>query len=666
MPALKRLILLLSLPSVAWGQSAVATGDSRTVTEPTYPTGCQQVAATKYIKMTNAVNIDPWNATCTLGAGFGVLGCTGGTDYEPSINPPAMSYSAAEIADNTTASGGAGVQTALSGSPSGNCVELIAGASGQNAFVMKPFTIPSNRKLLVDAGIAVFASRSPADYGGGSCGTVSHSGSTSCGTHWITTSGTSNSGIYGLGIFYARGWDTFTTGATTQSWYYQRILTYAVAHGGSTAPYGSPSVPGGLLFTCSAGASGCKSYGPNGIQLNSDTNFTFYKVTLRDSGNFLFNWKGGNGLTAWGMKLIAPFELANTDGWDPLNSINGTFTRGIISNGDNQTALKATSSVTKNISFSGNQTGAGIGLAIGTDIRNGISNVLFNNNVGNGNLYTQQTRGIELTTDTSYAGTVDQVTWQNECLWNAGKTVAIDSTGSSGTSTYTNLLIRNLTVLPSTAPYTAGSCGSFNWLGRSATKIGIQLDNVQCTGSFGGGSASYNNLYKGPGTVLSNILSQFTGGTGNTITGSTSATSAYPCALSQWQQLNGELNIATAASNFNQSYTYAAPFTLQAVVQPTTEISTEEQPLLTGSVQFYDNGAPLGSPVALTGDGFFASLAVSSPSSGTHVYTAKLRGDSYYTDYPFGSVTVINGSPSTAVKGKLAGKVTASGSIKIN
>jgi hypothetical protein len=53
-------VLAFSLPM--WAQSTVATGDSRTVTEPIFPSICARVNATKYIKQTTAVNIDLWDS----------------------------------------------------------------------------------------------------------------------------------------------------------------------------------------------------------------------------------------------------------------------------------------------------------------------------------------------------------------------------------------------------------------------------------------------------------------------------------------------------------------------------------------------------------------------------------------------------------------------------
>jgi hypothetical protein len=635
-------VLAFSLPM--WAQSTVATGDSRTVTEPIFPSICARVNATKYIKQTTAVNIDPWNSTCgSTGGTFGILWCTGGTDYQPSSS--SSSYVSAETLDNTA------VQNALNSCPSGQGVELIPGTSGQNAFVLAPFSIVNSSgagvNLIVDAGIHVFASRNLSDYGGTNCGLTTNS--TSDCNHWITSPSTTGAGIYGYGVLDGRGWSAYI-GQTTHGFYANRILAYCDAHGGAIA--GSPGCPNTT--------SGVNSYGPNGINLIGTTNFTMYKISLWNSGNFLINWQSGNGFTAWDVKLIAPFEVSNTDGWDPLNSTNGTFTHSFISVGDNHMAVKATSGASSNITFSNSQTGAGIGVAIGTNATNGISNVLVDTLVQNGNLYSTQSAGIMIGSSTADGGLVNKVTYRNVCMVNEYNSIRLYTNygGNTGSNipVYQNILLRNITVLPSTAPYTTGNSGRYTFQGLSGHPIIAQIDNLHILGTNQGVAAQsgvttdqYSAIYLGPGTVDSTLLTQFSGGTGVTTSGSTTSTTQYACTSTTWQPLIGELNIKTSVSNNNQTATVIAlaPFTLQAVLQPSTAISTKESPALTASVNFYDNCfttptscSPIGT-VALSGDGTYAAYTLSSGTSlGTHNYIAYYPGDSNYPAYTFGSVTV--------------------------
>jgi hypothetical protein len=351
----------------------VATGDSRTVTEPTFPgTICAQVPATKFIKQTNTKNIDPWNATCgSTGGTFGVLGCTGGTSWEPSSS--STSYVEDESLDN------AALVAAQAACPVGQAVEIVPGASGQRAIVIAPFK--QTRVFTVDAGIDVYGSLTRSDFEQTNCGLVVP-GTSSC-KHWWTAPGTSGLGVYGYGKFIPRGWDHFN-GSTTQGWYANRTQAYCNNHGGPINGYPA----------CTPNGAGNNSYGPNGFDLVGTNNYTMYKVTVQDSGNFLLNWTGGNGFTAWGVKLLAPFEMSNTDGFDPINGKNATFTRGYISNGDNQMAAKASSSSISNITVSNTQTGAGIALAIGSATQHTVSNILVTDIVQNGNLHNADSAGL--------------------------------------------------------------------------------------------------------------------------------------------------------------------------------------------------------------------------------------------------------------------------------
>jgi hypothetical protein len=612
------------------GVVSSATGDTRTISEPTFPAVCATLQATKYIASTTSLNIDPYNSTCgSTGGSAGTLGCTGGTSYEPSST--SGSYTSSESLDNSA------LTSALSSCPSGQAVELVPGSGGQLGFVLAPFSIPSGKSIILDAGIHVFASRNRTDYGGTNCGVVT-SGSSSC-NHWITAASTTGSGIYGYGVFDGRGWDAFV-GSTTSGFYANRVQAYCNNHGG--AINGSPA--------CTVNGSGNNSFGPNGLNLVGATNFTLYKTTIKDSGNFIFNWQDSNGLVAWGAKLIAPFEVSNTDGFDPLNSQNGTFTHGVISNGDNHVAVKAKTGVSQNITVSNTQTGAGIALALGTDQAAGISNVLFTDIVQRGNLFNTQSAGLQIGSSTANGGAVDIVTFRNVCMVDEKNSIRVYTNygGLSGSSTpvYTNVLFQNIHVLPSTAPYTTGNSGTFTFQGLSGNPIGAQLDNIVIDGTNEGVASQsgvtldqYANIHLGPGAVASSLLSQFSAGTSVVTGGSAGSSTPYGCTTSTWKPLVGELNLKAPSGNNNQSYSGSGPITLQAVLQPATEISTEESPALTASVTFLDNGVSIGT-APLLGDGSFATFLISSPPSGTHVYTARYPGDSNYSAFTFGSVSV--------------------------
>ena len=317
--------------------------------------------------------------------------------------------------------------------------------------------------------------------------------------------------------------------------------------------------------------------------------------------------------------------------------------------------MKSTSSPSQKITFSFNQTGAGIALALGTDINSsGINNILFTNNVQRGNLYNSEAAGLQIGSSSANGGLADKIAFVNDCMVNEGNSVRLYTNygGQTGSSPpqYTNVLLRNIHVLPSTAPYTTGNSGKFTFQGLSGLPMGVQVDNFVIDGTNQGVASQsgvttnqYANIFLGPGAVASSLLTQFAAGTGVVTTGSSGSSTPYACTTSTWQPLVGDLNLKTVTSNNNQSYTGSSPYTLQAVLQPATEISTKESPALTAAVTFLDNGSSIGT-APLLGDGSFASFTVSSPPSGTHVYTARYPGDSNYPAFTFGSVIVTNGS----------------------
>jgi polygalacturonase len=538
------------------------------------------------------------------------------------------------------------VQGALNACTSGQAVELVPGASGQRAFVLAPWNLPSGVRVIIDAGVYVLASRALSDWGGSNCGLVT-TGTSFC-NHWITAPSSSGSGIYGYGTLNGRGWASYLPPNAGQSFYGNRIQAYINLRG--SPQHGSPNgTPNGA---------GNNSYGPNAVNLVGANDFTMYKVTVKDSGNFLVNWTG-NGFLGWGVKLIAPFEVANTDGWDPLNATNGTLTKSYISNGDNQTAIKADTSQTSNITVSNSQMGAGIGLAIGSATQYGISNILFTGNVQNGNLYNDQSTGLQIGSSTSNGGLVNQVTYQNHCMFNEQNSIRFYTNYGCNTGTntpiYKNIYLQNINVLGSTAPYTTGLSGNFTWQGLSGNPILSQIDGLAIQGTNQGiaqqcsiTTDQYSTAYLGAvGGVHSSVLTQFAAGTQANTTGTAGSGGAYPCTTSMWSPLVGELNIKTPASNNNQTYnnTGATTYTIQAVLEPTTEISTKEQPALTAPLTFLDNGTSIGT-ASLIGDGTYAFITPT-VIAGTHVYTASYPGDSFYPAFSFGSVTVTNPTSGT-------------------
>ena len=252
------------------GAQTLATGDSRTVTEPVFPASCAVLAAQQAI-------------------------VSGGP--------------ASETAFDTSR-----IQAALTACPAGQAVELTASGTN-NAFLIQPLNIPSGVGLIVDGGVTVFASRNPTDYQNAStelCGSYGSSGS-GCNVLLNFVKG-ANSGLYGFGVIDARGGSTMLGGPNPG------ITWWKNADNANTAGDSQDNFV---------------------IMRPNVTNFTMYKITLRNSPMFHVVWQS-NGFTAWGVKIATPFPAHNTDGIDPSGT-NVTVNQASISDGDDDFAINASS-----------------------------------------------------------------------------------------------------------------------------------------------------------------------------------------------------------------------------------------------------------------------------------------------------------------------------------
>ena len=100
------------------------------------------------------------------------------------------------------------------------------------------------------------------------------------------------------------------------------------------------------------------------ISISKANNFTLYKITFKNSAMFHVKWGGGNGFTAWGVKVATPYTARNSDGIDPSGT-NITVTNSSISDGDDNVAISA-SSAASNITISNDNTYSGHGISVGS------------------------------------------------------------------------------------------------------------------------------------------------------------------------------------------------------------------------------------------------------------------------------------------------------------
>jgi Glycosyl hydrolases family 28/Bacterial Ig-like domain (group 3)/Bacterial Ig-like domain (group 2) len=528
------------------------------------------------------------------------------------------------------------VQDALDNCASGQSVELAA-SNNNYGFLIQPINIPSGVTLLVDAGVTAFASRNPADYQeggrGATCGVVSNNGG-GC-APLITSKQTIGSGIMGYGVIDGRGWDKLIVNGTVQSysWYSNTQKAY---------------IPRPVL----------NQNNFNMVDLDQANNFTIYKITLKNSPQFNIHWYGQNGgpmtsgLTIWGLKIVAPNNISNTDGIDPTdNSHNITITDSYISNGDDNVAISSTSpgNPVSNVSITNLHTYAGFGISIGSHTEGGINNVLVDTVDQAGYYPNAGSAGLKIKSSSDRGGVVNNVTYQHICQQNEGFAIRIypyytNPSTTANVPTYTNIKVHDVTVLADSS----GSSGRFVFQGYDANHMTtLWLDNLNVMGTPDTSSNAPRDVaITLAGPVNPTALQQLSG-TGVTYAGSPSSSTeaAYPCSTSNFQQITGELLLSTDNGTNLQSLS-AGPsdtVTLNAVVQP----ATAEFAALSNPITFYDGSTAVGT-AAISGNGTLATLSLSNLTPGTHTYTAAYPADSNYLPFSFGSVTVtVPGNPGT-------------------
>ncbi len=203
------------------------------------------------------------------------------------------------------------IQAALDACPLGHSVVLQRTSERTDAFLSGPLTLRKGVVLVVDRGAYLYASRNPRDYDRppGVCGTITESGH-GC-KALINGDDVADSGVMGDGVIDGRGGENIL--GQNISWW---NLADRARKGGS-------------------------QNNPRLMVLNRCDNFILYRITLMNSPNFHVGYNGGNGFTAWAVKIWSPERARNTDGIDPSNSTNDTITNCYIHAGDDHVAIKA-------------------------------------------------------------------------------------------------------------------------------------------------------------------------------------------------------------------------------------------------------------------------------------------------------------------------------------
>ena len=321
------------------------------------------------------------------------------------------------------------IQKAIDRCGKGRAVMLHVNETN-DAFLSGPLQLKPEVTLIVGVGVTLYASRDPSLYAvsPGSCGIVSHRPPTQpqepaadsprsktlggC-RPLIAVDRAPNSGVMGDGVIDGRGGEKML--GSPYSWW--DLAEQARRGGGQQVP--------------------------RLIVANTSDNFTLYRITLKNSPNFHVSYNGGNGFTAWGVKIDTPQRLArNTDGIDPGNGTkNVTITHCYIRTGDDNVAIKggyvreasgekqgtagkpaAGPGGATNMTISHNHFYWGHGMAIGSDTDGGVSKIrVFDLSLDGPD------NGIRIKSNGSRGGLTQDVVYDDVCVRNSPNPITLDT-----------------------------------------------------------------------------------------------------------------------------------------------------------------------------------------------------------------------------------------------
>jgi len=335
------------------------------------------------------------------------------------------------------------IQAVLDACPAGRAVVLERSSQRTDAFLSGPLELRRGVTLVVSRGTYLFASRNPRDYDlkPGVCGTIAEDGH-GC-KALINGDDAADAGVMGDGVIDGRGGETIL--GQTISWW---NLADRAREGGT-------------------------QNNPRLIALRRCDNFTLYRIALVNSPNFHVGYSGGNGFTAWGVRIWAPERARNTDGIDPGNSTNVTITHCYIHTGDDQVAIKAPSGApTTHMSILHNHFYAGHGMSIGSPTDGGASAIRVADLSIDG-----ADNGLRIKSNITRGGLVDDVVFEDVCIRDTVNPILMDTSYTAHVSkesahapVFRNITLRNVRV-------EGGGKVTLEGLDE-AHRLGIQFDGV--------------------------------------------------------------------------------------------------------------------------------------------------------------------------------------------
>jgi hypothetical protein len=264
-----------------------------------------------------------------------------------------------------------------------------------------------------------------------------------------------------------------------------------------------------------ANSLGGNQQNPCGIQISNSTNITLYKITFKNPPNFHVSLNTINGFTAWGIKIVTPFSARNTDGIDPGNATNARIKNSWISDGDDNVAVGAPSSLSSNISVVNNNFYAGHGESIGSFTNGGVNNLLFDSNqmYGDADVDGSNSTGISIKSANDRGGIVQNIQYSNSCFVNHGTQIQFNPVYNTNIGTLTpnfkKILLQNLRFSNQGAVAT----GSVQFTGANnngtLNPLIVILDNVTIDTLASSNLVAPTNaqITLGPGQVSSTLTS---------------------------------------------------------------------------------------------------------------------------------------------------------------
>lgn len=347
------------------------------------------------------------------------------------------------------------IQGALDICPKGQAVVLRAHGA-LNAFVSGPLELRQGVTLVVDRSTTLFASINPAlfELAPGSCGVVNSAKGPGC-KPFISVKDVSGAGIMGNGVIDGRGGIKL------------------IGRGASAWEIGQSSNPGAKKLS-------------RLIIADHADDFTLYNITLRNSPNFNVSYSGGNGFTAWGVKIDTPRRSPksavplsrNTDGIDPGSGAkNITITHSYIRVGDDNVAIKGGSGGATNMTISHSHFYWGHGMSIGSQTFGGVSKIRVFDLTLDGT-----DPGLRIKSAEDRGGVVEDVVYEDICIRDSLRPIDISASYKANNAVegnrppiYRNITLRNVRI---------GGGGKFVFEGSgSDNPASIALDGVFTTDS---------------------------------------------------------------------------------------------------------------------------------------------------------------------------------------